>query len=165
MRTTHKPPVTLEELLVSSLAQTRLADVDTLSRCADVERGLAWAILRLRRGPSLDRDWCEFVGELWKIAERVCVLAGSISGGYYARRVEKIASIVETTTKRADSATLASAPDAFVTLRFSAQSAVVHQMKDSGAFAIATVRDDIDRQLAIPYFALDLSLLRKAMEK
>jgi hypothetical protein len=147
---------------------TRLAadaDLDTLTKCADVERGLAWAILRLRRGPSLDRGWREFVGELRKIAERVCVLAESLSGDYYARRVEEVASIAETATQRADPATLASAPDVFVTLRFSAQSAVIDQMKDSGGFAIATVRDDIDRRLAIPYFALDFALLQKATEK
>jgi hypothetical protein len=38
-------------------------------------------------------------------------------------------------------------------------------MQKAGGFAIATIRDDIDRRLAIPYFALDLALLRKATGK
>jgi hypothetical protein len=140
-------------------------DLDTLTRCADVESGLAWAILRLRRGPSLDRDWRKLIGELRKIAERVSVLAESLSRDYYAKRVEEVVSIAETAMQRADSAVLANAPDAFVELRFSAQSAVIDQMKASGGFAIATVRDDIDRRLAIAYFAIDFALLRKATEK
>lgn len=145
---------------------TRLAadtGIDTLTRCADVERGLAWAILRLRRGPSLDRSWRAFVAELHRIAERVSDLARWLGGEYYVKRIEEVASIVETETDRVDAATLANTPDAFVTLRFSTQSAVIEHMKSSGGFAIATVRDDIDRRLAIPYFAIDLALLQKAM--
>jgi hypothetical protein len=137
-------------------------DIDARSKCADVERGLAWALLRLRRGPSLDRSWREFVIELRRIAERVAALAQTLSGDYYVQRTEEVASVVQMESNRVDSGDLADSPDSFVTRRFSAQSVVIAHMRERGGFAIATVRDDIDWRLAIPYFAIDLTLLQKA---
>ena len=144
---------------------TRLAgdsDIDTITKCSDVERGLAWAIVRLRRGPSLDRSWREFVGELCNLAERVNALAESASRDYYSGRVGEVAPVAQAAVQQVSTATLARSPDAFVQQRFSAQSAVLEKMQKAGGFALATVRDDIDRRLAIPYFVLDLALLRKA---
>jgi hypothetical protein len=99
---------------------------------------------------------------LHKIAERVSGLAGSLSGDYFLNRVEEVALTVDTEMERVEMASLASDPDTFVTTRFSAQSVIIEHMKTHGGFAIATVRDDIDRRLAIPYFVIDLALLRKA---
>jgi len=50
--------------------------------------------------------------------------------------------------------------DRFVALRHSVQNAILAKMKESAAIAIATVRDDVERVLAIPYFTVDLVLLR-----
>lgn len=145
---------------------TRLAgdsDINTITKCGDVERGLAWAIVRLRRGPSLDRGWGEFVGDLCNLAERVNALAESVSREYYSGRVAEVASIAQAAIQQVSAATFERSPDAFVQRRFSAQSAVVQKMQETGGFALATIRDDIDRRLAIPYFVLDLALLRKAV--
>lgn len=144
---------------------TRLAadsDADTVAKCDAVERGLAWAIVRLRRGPSLDRPWTEFVGALRRLAESVDTLADSVSADYYSARVKEVTSTVQSAIQRVSTVTLAGSPDAFIRLRFSIQSTIVQQMRRAGGFALATVRDDIDRRLAIPYFFVDLELLRKA---
>lgn len=138
------------------------SDFDTIKNCGDVERGLAWAIVRLRRGPSLDRGWREFVGDLRSLAERVNALAESVSRDYYSGRVGEVTSIAQAAIKQVSSATLARSPDVFVRRRFSAQSAVIKQMQETEGFALATIRDDIDRRLAIPYFTVDLALLRQA---
>jgi hypothetical protein len=138
------------------------SDADTVAKCDAVERGLAWAMVRLRRGPSLDRPWPEFVGVLRGLAENVHILADSVSQDYYSARTEEVASIVRSAIQHVSAATLAHSPDSFVRHRFSAQSVVVEQMRSTGRFALATVRDDIDRRLAIPYFSLDRALLRKA---
>src|SRR5262245_43219539 len=59
-------------------------DLETITKSADVERGLGWAILRLRREASLDRTWHEFLGTLCGLAERINGLAESVSYDYYA---------------------------------------------------------------------------------
>jgi hypothetical protein len=147
---------------------TRLSadsDFDTITKCGDVERGLAWAIVRLRRGPSLDRSWRKFVGVLRDMAERVNALAESVSRDYYSARVGEVAWVVRPAIQQISAAALAHSPDVFVQRRFSAQSAMIEQMQKTGGFAVATIRDDIDRRLSIPYFTLDLALLQKATEK
>jgi hypothetical protein len=144
---------------------TRLSDdsdLDVITKCAEVERGLAWAILRLRREPKLDRSWREFIGSMRGLAERINALAEVVSGDYYAKRIKEVASVSEKVMQRLTGAPLTDNPDEFVRLRFSAQSDVIDQMQKIGGFAIATIRDDIDRRLAIPYFRLDLMLLRNA---
>jgi len=62
---------------------------DTITKCADVERGLAWKIVRLSREPKVDRSWREFIGTMRGLAERINALAEAVSGDYYARRPEK----------------------------------------------------------------------------
>jgi hypothetical protein len=48
----------------------------------------------------------------------------------------------------------------FVGIRFAIQTRVLATVTERGAFNIATVRDDVDRRLAMPYFFIDLALLR-----
>jgi hypothetical protein len=146
---------------------TRLAadsDLDIIAKCSDVERGLAWAIVLLRREPKLDRNWRHLVGDLRRLAERVDTLAESASRDYYSRRVGEVASIAQSAAQQEFTATLAGSPDVFVKRRFQAQSVVVEQMQKTGQFAIVGIHDDIDLRLAIPYFTIDLALLRKATE-
>jgi hypothetical protein len=50
--------------------------------------------------------------------------------------------------------------DEYVQIRHFAQQLVLDNMRQTAAIAIATVRDDMDRVLAIPYFTIDLVLLR-----
>lgn len=147
---------------------TRIAadsDLDTITKCGDVERGLAWAIVRLRRGPHLDRSWSEFVGDLCSLAKRVNALAESLSRDYYLGKVDEVVSLAQAAIQEVSSARLTRSADVFVQLRFSTQSAVINQMNETEDFALATIRDDIDRRLAIPYFTVDLALLRKATER
>jgi hypothetical protein len=96
------------------------------------------------------------------LAERIDTLAEMVSGDYYAKRVSEVASVSEKIMQRLPGASLKDDPDEFVRLRFSAQSDVIDQMQKIGGFSIATIRDDIDRRLAIPYFRIDLMLLRGA---
>jgi len=51
-------------------------------------------------------------------------------------------------------------PDRFVRVRFAIQTRILEEMRERGAFNIPTVRDDVDRRLALPYFSVDLALLR-----
>jgi uncharacterized membrane protein len=51
--------------------------------------------------------------------------------------------------------------DQYVWYRHRAQQIVLENMRQTAAIAIATVRDDIGRVLAIPYFTIDLMLLRR----
>jgi hypothetical protein len=141
------------------------ADFDTISKSSDVERGLAWAIVRLRRGPTLDRSWSGMVTKLLDLAERINALADTVSRTYYEERIQEVAKVVDKTLRPGSAADLAHSADEFVRIRFAAQSSVISQMKQSGKFALATVRDDIDRRLAIPYFVIDLQLLRRTTLK
>lgn len=138
------------------------ADLDMLMKCGGVERSLAWCIERLRRGPSLDRGWGELITPLKNTAERVNALADTASRDYYAARVGEVASVVKAAVGQVPAEDLARHPDTFVQRRLSAQSAVLERMRSSGGFAAATIRDDVDRRLAIPYFTIDLELLRKS---
>lgn len=95
------------------------------------------------------------------LAESVHTLAYLVSREYYSARREEVASIVQTGIQQVSASRLADCPDAFVQNRLSTQSDIVEQMRSAGGFALATVRDDLDRRLAIPYFCLDLALLRK----
>ncbi len=145
---------------------TRLvADTDpgVLARLTEVDRGISWAIGRLRRGPQLDRPWAQFIAPLRQAAERVNALAEVASPDYYASRLSEVAPIVSGTVPMAFGSNLKD-PDAFVRLRFEAQSLVVAEAKASGKFVIASIRDDMDQRLAIPYFAIDYALLRKVID-
>jgi hypothetical protein len=134
-------------------------DPDFTKRCADVEAGLASAITRLRRGPTLDRPWHEFAQRLVTLAERVNTAAADGAPDYYKTRVQEVAPITERALGTETADTLAN-PDTFALRRFSVQSRVIGHLRQTAALAIATVRDDVDRVLAIPYFTIDRFLLR-----
>lgn len=121
----------------------------------EVERGIAWAIARLRRGPTLDRSWPEFATMLVEIAGRVDALAKSVSPEYYAARVGVISRQI-----RAIDSSLRT-PDDFVRARFQTQSVVLSELSSADKAPVTTVRDDMDSRLAVPYFAIDLALLRR----
>jgi|SRR5215469_5116254 len=97
------------------------------------------------------------------LAERINALAEVVSGDYYAKRVREVASVSVKLMQRPPLVPLIDNPDEFVRLRFSAQSDVIDQMQNIGGFAIATIRDEIDRRLALPYFWLHLMPLRNAV--
>lgn len=144
---------------------TRLAaDSDPLvmAKLIEVERGIAWAIGRLRRAPQLDRPWIQFVAPLHQTAERVNSLAEAASPGYYTSRLSEVAPIIANTVTRTPAHNFDD-PDVFVHFRFGGQSLVLTEAAASGKFAIATIRDDMDQRLAIPYFAIDLALLKRAL--
>jgi hypothetical protein len=130
--------------------------------CSDVERRLGWLLTRLRREPHLDRGWPEFMSVLRESSQSVATLA-SLAGGnqYEAKSLQALEAAAQTLTLPG---TTLSAPDEFVRRRFAAQSHVVAGLQATEGLAIATVRDDIDRRLAVPYFALDLALIRQALQ-
>lgn len=140
------------------------ADTDfaVIEKCGAVERSVGWALTRLRRAPRLDRSWPELALNLHEAAERVDDLAAAAAGDYYAERREEVAPIIEKMVNAAVREQSPPSPESFVHARFSAQDAMLAHLRARGGFAIAAVRDDIDRRLAIPYFLVDLALLRQA---
>ena len=138
-------------------------DAEFPRRCAEVESDLAWAVTRLRRTTVLGTPWREFAQILWKLAGRVDALAAMASPEYYATRVDEVESIIKREDASASPASLRD-PDLFVHRRFATQSEVIGWLKHTAALAIATVRDDMDRVLAIPYFTIDYHLLRMVTE-
>ena len=144
---------------------TRLADdpdLDTITKCSDVERGVSWAIVLLRRRPILDRTWREFVAALRDLAERVDILADTVSRDYYRERARGASLLIQEVLQNVSPATLADSADMFVQTRFKAQSAILAKMRTANEFVLGSIKDDIDRRLAIPYFIIDLELLRRA---
>jgi hypothetical protein len=147
---------------------TRLADdpdLDTIKKCSDVERGVSWAIVLLRRSPTLDRTWREFVTVLRDLAERVDILADTVSKDYYRERARGAALVIQEVLQNVSPSTLENSADMFVKIRFKAQSAILAKMRAANEFVLGSIRDDMDRRLAIPYFVIDLELLRRAMPR
>lgn len=135
------------------------SSADFSNRCAEVEARLAWAVMRLRRSTLLGTPWREFVPVLRKLGDTVDALAADAAPEYYPARRSEVASVVN----EVDSTTLRHSledPDEFVRHRFAMQSEVLRSMKASAALAISTIRDDMDRLLAVPYFTIDHHLLR-----
>ena len=137
---------------------------DFPNRCAEVENRLAWAIMRLRGSTVLGTPWREFAVVLRTLGDKVAALAVSAAQDYYAARTSEAASVVN---EVGDSTLLRDTlkdPDVFVHRRFAMQSAIIKSLQASAALAISTVRDDMDRLLAIPYFTIDHHLLRIVAE-
>jgi L-asparaginase II len=89
------------------------------------------------------------------------MLASTVSPEYYARRREEVLAVIDQTlASRAEQAWQQSA-DLYVERRHFAQNLILAKLKETSALAIATVRDGMDRILAIPYFTVDLVLLRQ----
>jgi hypothetical protein len=143
---------------IARLSAARNADFS--NRCAEVEGQLAWAIMRLRRSAVLGTSWREFVVVLRTLSDRVAALAASAAPDYYAARTLEAASVVNQVGGSPLLRDALKDPDVFVHRRFAMQSAVIRSLKASTALAISTVRDDVDRLLAVPYFMIDHHLLR-----
>lgn len=146
---------------------TRLSydsDFHLMEAANGVERALGLLLTRLRRDGGHNPSWAEFLGLLHHAAERVEALITQVSREYVEKRRAEVSDAIGAVTKDVDAQTLTTLPVTLVRLRHAAQSKVISQMQRTGGFTIATVRDDVDRQLAIPYFTIDLMLLRKAIE-
>jgi hypothetical protein len=115
-------------------------------------------VTHLRRSTVLGTSWSEFVQVLRQLADRVDALAAAAAPEYYADRSVEVAAVIAQETFNSTPESLKD-PDSFVHRRFAMQSALITHMKQSGALAISTVRDDMDRLLAVPYFAIDHRLL------
>ena len=143
---------------IARLSVERGADFP--NRCAEIENRLAWAITRLRRSTVLGTPWCEFAVVLRTLGDRVAALAADAAPDYYAARTSEAASVVNEVGGSTLLHDTLKDPDVFVHRRFAMQSAVIRSLKASTALVISTVRDDMDRLLAIPYFTIDRHLLR-----
>jgi hypothetical protein len=155
----------LNELRIQVTRLAFDARSDIIPMCVDVERSLAWAFTRLRRGPTLDRHWFEYTADLLNAARRVDALANAAGGIHYASRAEEVEEIIKALFERhLGSSRMSDLADQFVQLRFEAQSAVLARMRRRKDFVIATIRDDIDKRLAVPYFTIDFMLLRNALK-
>ena len=140
------------------------AAIELAAAGESVERGIAWALTRLRRAPHMNPAWIEFMPRLHEIAEKVDNLATSASAEYYRMRLAEVTSIIAEHLP-SQIMSLDRDPDLFSHHRFALQTVVLNEMRARGRFAIATIRDDADRRLAIPYFLIDLTLLRKLVNE
>ncbi len=133
------------------------AEVGTVKDASGIERDFNWSVTRLRRQPELDRKWDAFAGILLELAEKVDSLASKIAPEYYEKcRAESLATLGEM-----DNCSELKLPDNFVRARFSTQSRLLQRLQVKG-LKLNTVRDDKNHDLAIPYFTIDLILLRAA---
>ena len=143
------------------------AEYETMQLAEGVERGIAYCLTRLRRAPQLDRPWGEFARLLRDLAERVNALALSVAGPYLASRRDEIsgalAQLHDESAQHDAPANIQGSPLAFLRVRHATQNAVLAALRQRGGFSIATVRDDVDRRVAVPYFLVDLTLLREAV--
>lgn len=133
---------------------------DIVQKCLLVERHAAHVLVRLRRAPNLDRSWREMVSVLRNLAAQIHGLAERLRGDYYIKQVEAVAAVVSPVIQSETRISALEVPNEFVRVRFLVQSIVLHHMKETNGLPISTIRDDIDRRLAVPYFAIDAILLR-----
>jgi hypothetical protein len=134
---------------------TRLSDStegDIIRQCMDLENSVGWALTRLRREPRLDRTWHEFARFMAGVGERVHLLADTAAAAYYASRREEILALIEQAMADHLPQAWRDSADRYVELRHVCQNLILARMRQTSAIAIATVRDDMDRVLAIPYF-------------
>ena len=136
-------------------------EADIVRQCMGVEKSFGWALTRLRRAPDLDRPWHEFATFMAGVGESVHALAQTAMPAYYTARRDEVIGIIEQAVDGCPDAMWHTSADRYVTLRHGVQNAILAKLKESTAIAIATVRDDVERVLAIPYFTLDLLLLRQ----
>lgn len=150
-------------LQVNRLSQS--TNFEVAKKCDEVDRSLSWAIVRLRRGPALDRSWHEFLKILYDIAEDIDTLNESANHSYYVASINEITSVTQISTQMVSTSKLRNSPDLFFECRLAIQQDVIDKMKKNNEFTISTIRDDINRRVAIPYFYIDLLLLRKVFNK
>ena len=95
------------------------------------------------------------------LAEKINTLAEVATPDYYATRRREVLKTVEGVLQESQISVSQQSSDEYVRVRHSAQQLLLDSMRQTAAIAIATVRDDMDRVLAIPYFTIDLILLRR----
>ena len=139
------------------------AEADILQQCVDLENSFGWALTRLRREPRLDRPWHQFAAFMSGVGEKVHHLASTASPEYYARRRDEILAVIDQQLTGGSQRTWQGSADLYVERRHFAQNLILAKMREISALAIGTVRDDMDRVLAIPYFKIDLVLLRQVV--
>jgi len=142
---------------------TRLAtesNFELMETAEAVERGLGHLLTRLRGEGELNPPWADCLVLLHRIAERVEALITEVSSKYVEERRGEVAIITDTLLEGVDAKELMSSPLAFIRRRHAAQYKVIAELRRTSGFALATVRDDFDRRLAVPYFTIDLYLLR-----
>ena len=96
-----------------------------------------------------------------RLGEKTNTLAGVATPDYYDRRRGEVLKVVEGVLQQSQISISEQSSDEYVHVRHFAQQLVLDNMRETAAIAIATVRDDMDRVLAIPYFTIDLILLRR----
>jgi hypothetical protein len=133
------------------------SDLDIIQKADSVMRSTGSAITRLRSSPRLDQPWQQFARELHRAAERVQALAERAASQYYEERIAEVTPVISEALSEGGSILTAAE---FVGTRFRTQNAVLSHLEGHAMYALAGVRYDIDRRLAIPYFLIDLTLLR-----
>lgn len=135
------------------------AEIGAVTDAERIEKVFKWSVTRLRREPELDRSWSAFAALLFELAEQVDALASKVANEYYDKcRAESLATVSEIP----DQFNL-HRPDDFVRARFSTQSRLLFRLQRFGV-KLDTIRDDREHALAIPYFTIDLNLLRAVMQ-
>jgi hypothetical protein len=86
--------------------------------------------------------------------ERSNALAELVTSDYFASRRQEVLAIVQATLERSQISLSQRSSDEYVRIRHFSQQLVLDKMGQTAAIAIATVRDDMDRVLAIPYLRL-----------
>jgi hypothetical protein len=123
---------------------------------SDVGKRMVWAVERFRGEPILDRSWSEMATRLEKIAVATRSFCERAAPEYYTRCQTDASTTLEEWKASSPRISLA---DAFVRARFGVQSRLLVRLKANVGLDISTIKDDIDRVLAVPYFAIDNALL------
>lgn len=146
----------LKELSAQITRIVAAQDVVISIEASNVEKRIVWAVERLRGKPILDRSWSEMAMHLEKIAAETRSFCERAAPEYYARcQTEASTTLEEWKT----SSPRISFADAFVHARFGIQSRLLVRLKAGAGLDIGTIKDDIDRVLAVPYFTIDNALL------
>lgn len=136
---------------------------DIAASCFEVENRLAWALTRLRGGPKLDRTWADYVALMRETTDKIHAVNTTLGGKYYLDRAQEAADITNLSMQSAFGGEALTVADTFARTRFALQSMVLKHIERTNAFPIATIRDDIDKRLAVPYFAIDRMLLGRSI--
>lgn len=145
----------LKELSAQITRSIAARDVAIAVEASHVEKRLVWAVERLRGEPVLDRSWSEMATCLATIAVVTRSFCERAAPEYYTRcQADALTTLDEWKASNPQ----ISLADAFVRARFGVQSKLLMRLKASG-LDIGTIKDDVDRILAVPYFTIDTALL------
>jgi hypothetical protein len=119
-------------------------DAQVIEKSAAVERSIGVLLARLRRSPSTDRPFRDFVQLLPGAAERVVDLASPSNMKYFDERRREVAAIIDFHMDAFNSTDLTRASDIVVRTRFAAQTDVLMAFRARDGFVYASIRDDVD---------------------